>query len=217
MGPRGVIAAVGGALLIVAACSGSASPSTSPSAAAPASVAASAAPSAAPSVASSPSTAPVTSSAPSEAALSITPIDPCAVFTSADVKTLTGVDYGTGTASVLASEQVCGYASGSGAAVNEVHFAFLDASSVDDATVAYQEAYTKEQTVQKGIVLTNLSGIGDEAVMLSLTSSVASAEGIYVRSGKRFFDITFIGIGPGTPPSASALQTAATTALGRLP
>jgi hypothetical protein len=142
-----------------------------------------------------------------------TTIDPCALLTDQEASRLAGTTLSAGKPETAASERLC--VRNGAAGLPAVTVAVLDASAASEAQIAYQEAWTKVNASLKGFNPTPVAGLGDEAETLSFSMSGFSGIGIAVRKGKVFFDIFYEGAGGG--PSVSALKSAASTALGRLP
>ena len=214
-----MISGLASCVLLLAACSSSASGSAS--AAPPASllpstaaVPASAEPSASPSAAATP-----TPEASSTATVVSTSIDPCTLVTAEEASTLTGLTFPASTASTLAGFEICDYGEEGNSFVVEVAVAPDAATAMKDEEQAMAQAQSDLPVAFK---ITRLAAFapGVDAVMAqfagSLQGSTVSAVGIYLLKGAVFFDVTDVAMG-GKAPTAAAMQAQAEVSLGRVP
>jgi hypothetical protein len=155
---------------------------------------------------------------PAGASLPLANIDPCTLLTDQEASQLAGATLPAGKGSVAGSQRLCVRAA-TGLPPSSITVGVIDASSVSQAEIAYNEAYLNLKATTAGLHPTPVTGIGDQAETISASMSVqgvtASIAAIYVRKGGIFFDIVFEGVGAG--PGMSALESAASTAVGRLP
>jgi len=215
MGRRNILGAMAGAILIAAACTSSAT--TAPSAAtesasSPPIVTGGGSSSESPAPSGSPSVAPSDSSAPSA---SIASVDPCALFTPDDAKTLTGVAFGPGKSTLLGKIPACLYRSGSASGPVDSLTVGVLVTSLSAAEAAYQAATIKADADAHGIPLVKVDGVGDEAVRITAAAGPLSINAIYVRRGS-----TFIALDDESNRKAAsnaAMKDAAEHLLGELP
>lgn len=207
----------------VAACSGSSSPSVSAEAGSSSSAPASAsAPSAAPtaSVEPSASTMPSTpaSAEPSLATAVPTAVDPCQLVTQDEASKLAGVSLGKGKASTLENHgKQCIYTA------TGLAFSVTVLQAPDQATVdaAKQQVLSElQKSAGKAVTTTPLSGIGDDAMLLTMSTTVQGMTvkviGIYLLKGTLF--VAFSDLALGHPvPSSNDMQAQAQTIVSRLP
>ena len=148
-----------------------------------------------------------------------TSLDPCVLVTSQEASQLTGASFGAGRESTTSGNgRLCTY----GYQTLNV-FTVLVGQAPDVATAqAGKEAAqaSLEKIATKGVKVTELPNFADGAAVLEasgvLGGQTFSASAIYVLKGTIFFAISDLVVGHAAPSSA-ALQSEATTALGRLP
>jgi len=208
--------------LAIAACSGAstsaAPPSAAPSAAAASEAAASTAPSVAPSSAA-PSTEPsAAASADNGPTAAPTPINPCDLVTQAEASALAGVSVGAGKLTSSNNTKQCTY----GATGTDVTVFLVQAPNQAALDAGKAEALASlQKAASNGMQASQLSGIGDDAALLTLKRSATAGLtlnviGIYVVKGLTFFAITDLAINHAVASEAS-IKAQATTTVGRLP
>ena len=216
-------------VLLLAACSGSTSPSSggaasgSPGpASAPPSVVASSLPSAAPSTSVAPSAStsasPPASEEPSLPSAVPTKVDPCQLVTQDEASTLAGATLPPGKGSTFENNgRICAYGSTAATFTVEVTQA-LDQATVD---VAKQQVLKQLQSAAgKGVKETQLSGIGDDAALITFSTKINGADlngvAIYLLKGTYFVVLSDLGFAHPVA-TGDAMQAQAQTVVGRLP
>lgn len=208
-------------VVTVAACSGSSSPSVGASTGSPGPAFASA-----PSEASSPSVEPSASTmptAPASAEPSLatavpTAVDPCQLVTQDEASKLAGVSLGKGKASTLENHgKQCIYTA-TGFAFSVSVLQAPDQATVDAAK--QQVLAELQKSAGKAVTTTPLSGIGDDAMLLTMSTTVQGMTvkviGIYLLKGTLF--VAFSDLALGHPvPSSNDMQAQAQTIVSRLP
>ncbi len=215
-------------VVALAACSGSSSPSVTGGAGPSSGPASASAPSAAPSASVEPSMSTMPSEStmpsapaseePSLATAVATAVDPCQLVTQEEASSLAGVSFGKGKASTLENHgRQCVYTA-TGFAFNVSVVQAPDQATMD---AAKQQVLTEiKQSVGQGVKTTPLSGIGDDAMLLTLSTTVegmtAKLIGIYLAKGTVF--AAFSDVGLGHPVASSTdMQSQAQTIVSRLP
>ncbi len=212
--------------LVVAACGGSSAPTTQPGTSSAASQAASEpAASAPPSEVASESAAPSESEAastePSESAGATgipTSIDPATLVTTAELKQLTGVDFGTCAAHTTQGNlKTCSYTTTTNV------FTVVVGQAPDEATAQAGKATFKQmiETATKGQAkVTELPDLADGAAIIEASGGESGITlgviGIYILKGTIYFGLSDVAVG-GKPPSQDAMKAEAQTVLGRIP
>jgi hypothetical protein len=213
-----------GVVVLLAGCSGAATPSPASSPAASA-AAPSASPAASPSPAASASPAASSQASPSaEASAAPTALDPCQLVIASEVNTLTGGSFTSGQGSTMSGGgKMCTYAA------EGIVFEVVVAQAADAATAQAQEPGFKAQleqgVAQAGIVhptLTELPGFEsgvDAATIeggLTIGGQKVGAIALYALKGATFFAMSDVQLG-GTLPTSATMQTQAHTSLARIP
>ena len=198
-------AALVGSFLLLAACSGSASPSLPQGGGAPLTV---------PSASTSPSpsaespSASASESAPASASTAPTAVKPCHLLTNDQASQVNGVTYGDGTEHQLEHGLMqCTWANTS------VHASVVVQVVLASGVTQAEADYAAAQAQNNGFAVERLTGFGDDAAIARAPSNIKTG-GIYVRKGDTVFDVVYLA---GTAPSDDQLKAAATTILGELP
>lgn len=210
---RRVVGLAAAAIFVLAACSGSSA--TSAPAATNASVA-SPTPTATPTQTPSPAASPSDTPEPTGVATSL---DPCTLVTAQEAGQLAGVTFGPGKPETTSGNgKICTY----GYQTLNV-FTVIVAQAPDVATAQAEKAAAVAQLQQqanKGVTITQLSGLGDAAAYLAgggtISGVTLNISAIYVLKGTVFFGFSDLLLNKPAPTSA-ALQAEAQTVLGRIP
>lgn len=212
---RRLVGLAAAALVVLAACSGSSAtsaPAATQNTAASPTAAATPSPTASPAAAATPSGA-------AEATGVVTSLDPCALVTAQEAGQLAGVTFGPGKAETTSGNgKICVY----GYQTLNV-FTVIVAQAPDVATAQAEKAAAQAQLQQqanKGVTITQLSGLGDTAVYVAgggtISGVTLNISAIYVLKGTVFFGFSDLLLNKPAPSSA-ALQAQAQTVLGRVP
>jgi len=149
-----------------------------------------------------------------------TSLDPCQLVPAQEASALSGGSYSSGEESTTeGGGKMCTYGSKT---VNV--FMVIVGQAPDVATaqagMAQAQAQIESQAAGSPIQTTQLSGIGDGAVFLSMSETAGGAtingSAIYVLKGTIFYGFSNIKVG-GAAPTSAAMQAEARTVLGRLP
>ena len=210
-------------VVAVAACSGSSSPSVSTGAGSSAPAPASAsAPSEAPTSSVEPSASTMPSAPasvePSLATAVTTAVDPCQLVTQDEASKLAGVSLGKGKASTFENHgKQCVYTA-TGFAFSVSVLQAPDQATVDAAKQQVLSELNKN--VGQGVKTTPLSGIGDDAMLLTVSTTVQGTSvkliGIYLLKGTLFVEFSDFALGHPVP-SSNDMQAQAQTIVSRLP
>jgi hypothetical protein len=161
---------------------------------------------------------------PQSAQVVATPLDPCQLVTQAEASALAGTTFGAGQErSNPEGLKICAYSTQSS---NVFTVEAAQATSVAEAQ-NYKDQFLAElqsnlgQLSDQGINVTQLPNFADGAVLASASFSgqgiSMNGSAIGVLKGTVFFGFSDVVIGGGAAPTSDALQSEATTVLGRLP
>jgi hypothetical protein len=207
---------------LLSACSSSAPTATNP----PQQATASSTPN--PTVTPNPTATPGLTVTPAEAGTpqqtsSPTALDPCQLLPEQEASSLAGTSFGAGTEGTIpGGGNTCTYGSQSS---NIFFVQVIQAPDATTADAAEQQFLSDlqanmQQVSSQGLTVTQLPNFADGAVIgeASINASGVNVNGsaIGFRKGTIFFGFSDVVIG-GPAPSSTALQTEATTVLGRLP
>jgi hypothetical protein len=202
------VAVVAGAVLAACSSSGSGASGAAQSAAAV---------SASPSAEASSGSAASAPSMPDATGVPTT-LDPCQLVTAQEASQLAGVTFGAGKEDTTEGNgKICTY----GQTGNDFNVIVGQAPDVATAQAeeAAAEAAIKEQA-PVGVTTTQISGLGDAAVFLSISESLGgqtiNGSAIYVLKGTVFFGFSDLAIGKPAP-SQAALTAEAQLVLSRVP
>jgi hypothetical protein len=196
---------------------GSAPPSTAASVEAVASLpaesaAASASPEASTSVSGGPTAVP-------------TAIDPCQLISAQEAGTLAGATFGAGKETTTqGNARICTYTAGATNAFSVEVAIAPDVATAQADEKAVQDDLTAQaaKLANQGVTVTPLPGFaqGADAILaeatVSLGGNTVGVRAMLVLRGTTFFSFSDVDL-KGSPPSADAMKTEATTVLGRLP
>jgi hypothetical protein len=148
-----------------------------------------------------------------------TTLDPCQLVTAQEASQLAGVTFGAGKEDTTQGYgKICTYGSATGNDFNVIVGQAPDVATAQ-AAEAEAEAQIKEQA-PVGVTTTQISGLGDAAVFLSISESVGgqtiNGSAIYVLKGTVFFGLADLAFGKPAP-SQAALTTQAQLVLSRVP
>jgi hypothetical protein len=175
-----------------------------------------------PTVASSPTAAPAASSTPLSTAIP-TALDPCQLITSQEASALAGASFGTGTEDTIpGGGKTCTY----GSQTTNIFFVEV-VQAADEATaeaaqtqfLADLQAKLQELSTE-GLNVTQVPDFADGAVSaqanINAGGETINGSAFGFRKGTVFFGFSDVVVG-GAAPTSAAMQTQATTVLGRLP
>ena len=159
-----------------------------------------------------------------QSTLASTAIDPCQLIGSQEASTFTGASYGQGVEGAIPGGiKTCTYGG------NTTNIFIVDvgqasdvktAQAYRDSFLAYLQANAQQMTGQ-GLEVTQVPNFADGAVIATANISAGgitlNASAIGVLKGTVFFGFSDTVMDGGVAPSNTALQTEATTVLGRLP
>jgi Protein of unknown function (DUF3558) len=193
-----------GSLLLVAACSGSATPSPSGGGGVPLVL-----PSSSPSASALESPSASASAPPSGGSAIPTSTDPCQLLTNDQAGQVNGETYGDGVGhTVKGVFKLCVWQNTS--AHSSVTVELVVAPGVTQAEQDYAEA----QALNHGFSVENLTDVGDAAAIARAPANIVKTGGIYVRKGVTFFDVVYLS---GTVPTDDQLKATANIILPELP
>ena len=224
MNRRWTLAASSVFVVLVAACSSSATPAPS-SSSEPASTSAPATASSLPTTVESPAASPSSAAAaesapPSELPTAVpTALDPCQIVTSDEASQLGGTTFGAGKESTTSGHaKICTYG---GQTLNV--FTVVVGQAPDVATAKAGEAAAEasiQKLAAKGVKFTQLPDFADGAAYVvgsaSISGQTINMGAFYALKGTIFFGFSDLSLGHAAPTSA-AMQAQAQTILGRLP
>jgi hypothetical protein len=150
-------------------------------------------------------------------------LDPCQLVDAQEATAFTGVNFGPGVESTGTNGlKTCNY----GAQTSNIFMVeVIQAPDITTAQKAKDEFFATlqadlSQLTSEGITVTNVSNLGDSAVIgeISIPAPTGTINGraIGVQKGTIFFGLSDIVMG-GEAPTNDAFKTEATTILGRLP
>jgi hypothetical protein len=175
-----------------------------------------------PQAAATPTQAATSTSAPQQAAVN-TPLDPCQLITSQEASKLAGTTFGQGAESTTPQGlKICTYG---GNTTNVFTVSVIQAPDLATATANKDQFLADlegklQQLASQGLTVTQLPDFADGAV---LATANITAGGVNINGGAFAFlkGTVFVGFsdlvvgGPG--PDSTAMQSEATTVLGKLP
>jgi hypothetical protein len=177
-----------------------------------------------PTAAALPTSTPIPASVQQPQAAASVALDPCQLVTSQEASTLAGTTFGTGTeGSTPEGLKTCAYS------YQATNTFTVDVGQAADAASAkaYKDQFLADlqanlqQLTSQGLNITQLPNFADGAVLASVSLNVQgmalNGSAIGVLKGTIFFGFSDIVIGGGAAPTSAALQSEATTVLGRLP
>jgi hypothetical protein len=204
------------AVVVLAACSNTASSGASPSTASSQAPSQSAGPSVA--ATATPTEAP-TPTMTSEPTAVTTSLDPCQLVPAGEASSLSGASYASGEESTSGSGKLCTY----GANTFNILTVVVGQAANEATAQADEQQFVAQlqQAAANGLTLTQLPGFASGADAATLEGSASSGGqtvsvgAIYVLKDTTFFAISDVVIN-GSAPSSQALQAEATTVLGRV-